>query len=191
MEILRQNGIRKLTALFLLLMLSSCNSLDDDEYEVLNLAIDKCVFKCLDLNEVSEVEAQYKVSSSEAIAIIDRRTKDEQYTFTISDTLDAVDISKDNWDGLHNFYAFDEIKNRSDQAIPVDFSKIEEPKNIKRVAKAVNNKNYLGHYKFHRVLFDKSRKKSYVQIDPPKGSCVFGPIGLRLKKENGKWEFEK
>lgn len=188
MRILRKN---KLIALFLLLMLSSCSSLDNDEYKILNLAISKYVFKELDPEEISKIANQYKVSSSEAIDIIDARMKNEQYTFTMSDTLDAVDISKDNWDALHYTYIFNEIKNRSDQAIPVDFSRIEDFKNIKRVAKAVDNKNYVGHYKFHRVLFDKNGKRAYLQIDLPKDQIRFGTVGLRLKKESGKWEFEK
>lgn len=191
MRILKKSRINKLMALFPLLLFFSCNSLDNDEYKILNLAISKYVFKELDPKEISEIANQYKVSSSEAMDIIDARMKNEQYTFTMSETLDAVDLPKDNGDALHNHYFFEEIKNRSDQAIPVDFSRIEDFKNIKRVTKAVNNKNYAGHYKFHRVLFDKSRKRAYLQIDLPKDQIRFGTVGLRLKKENGEWEFEK
>lgn len=178
---------------FLLLsgMVLSCSSLDKDEYEILNLTIEKCVFKELDTKEISKIAAQYKISNLEAIAIIDSKMKDEQYTFTMSDTLYEVNLPKDIWDALHNHYVFDEIKDRSNQSIPIDFNKIETPKNIKRVTTGVHNKNYLGHFKFHRVLFDKSKKRAYIQIDLPEGRSGFGSIGLRLKKESGTWKFEQ
>lgn len=191
MKILRKNRVNKLIALSVLLLSFSCNSLDDDEYKILNLTISKYVFKELDVKEISDTAAKYKVDYPEAVSIIDSYAKKEQYTFTMSDTLAAVNISKDNWEALHSGYFFNEIENRSDKAIPIDFSKIEYPKNLKKVTKAVKNKNYAGHYAFHRVLFDKSGKRAYIQIDLPKDQIRFGTVGLRLKKENGNWEFEK
>jgi hypothetical protein len=191
MKILRKSQINKLIALPVLLLFFSCSSLDNDEYKILNLTISKYVFKELDPEEISRTATQYKVSSLEAISIIDSYAKNEQYTFTMSDTLAPVNISKDNWDALHQTYIFDEVENRSDKAMPIDFSKVEYPKNLKRETKAVSNKNYAGHYVFHRVLFDKSGKRAYIQIDLPKDQIRFGTVGLRLKKENGNWEFEK
>lgn len=190
MIILRKNRINKFMVLFVLLAFLSCNSLDNDEYKILNLALNKCVFKEIDPKEVSKTADEYKISLIDAMNIVDSRIKKEQYTFTMSDTLYAVDLPKDIWEGLHNQYVFDEIKNRSDKSIPIDFTKIEDFKNIKRVVKAVNNKNYLGHFKFHRILFDKSKERAYIQIDLPSGRSGFGSIGLRLKKENGEWKFE-
>ncbi|MBP2616430.1 hypothetical protein [Chryseobacterium jejuense] len=174
-----------------LLVFFSCHSLDKDEYKILNLAISKYVFKELDPKAISDTATKYKVSGLEAISIIDSYRKNEKYTFTMSDTLVPVNISKDNWDALRQTYVFNEIENRSDKAVPIDFSKVEYPENLKKVTKAVKNENYVGHYTFHRVLFDKSRERAYIQIDLPKDQVRFGTVGLRLKKKNVNWEFEK
>ncbi|WES99912.1 hypothetical protein P2W68_09835 [Chryseobacterium arthrosphaerae] len=50
---------------------------------------------------------------------------------------------------------------------------------------AVRDENYAGQYTFHRVLFDKSKTRAYLQVDLPKEQARFGIVGLRLKKENG------
>lgn len=186
---IRKNKINKLISLSLLLLLFSCNSLDKDEYKILNLTISKIVFKELDPKAISDTAAKYKVDVTEAISIIDNYKKNEKYTFTMSDTLAPVIVSKDNW--AAQTYVFNEIENRSDKAMPIDFSKIEYPENLKKIPKAVRNEKYAGHYIFHRVLFDKNRERAYIQIDLPKEQIRFGTVGLRLKKENGNWKFEK
>lgn len=191
MRIVIKSKVNTLITLSLLSLLFSCNSLDNDEYKILNLTISKIVFKELDPRAISDTATKYNISGSEAISIIDSYRKKEKYTFTMSDTLVPVNISKDNWDVLHQSYYFNEIENRSDKAIPIDFSKIEYPENLKKVAKAVKDENYVGHYTFHRVLFDKSRKRAYIQIDLPEEQVRFGTIGIKLKKKNGNWEFEK
>ncbi|ROS19749.1 hypothetical protein EDF65_0442 [Chryseobacterium nakagawai] len=191
MRMLKESRINKLMALFVLLVFFSCNSLDNDEYKILNLTISKYVFKELDPRAISDTATKYNISGPEAISIIDSYRKKEKYTFTMSDTLVPVNIPKDNRDALHQTYYFNEIENRSDKAVPIDFSKVEYPENLKKVTKAVKDENYVGHYTFHRVLFDKSRERAYIQIDLPEEQVRFGTIGLRLKKKNGNWEFEK
>lgn len=64
-------------------------------------------------------------------------------------------------------------------------SRVEYPRNLKRVKNAVRDENYAGQYTFHRVLFDKSKTRAYLQVDLPKEQARFGIVGLRLKKENG------
>lgn len=191
MRKLRKNGKNKLIGCFLLFFFFSCNSLNNDEYEILNLALNRCVFKEMDPEEISKVASQKKVTYADAMNIVENKMNEQQYTFTISDTLYAVDLPENILESLHNHYIFNEIQGRSDQSIPIDFSKIKDLKNKKRLKNVVNDKNYLGYFKFHRVLFDKSKRRAYIQVDLPRGRSGFGSIGLRLKKENGKWEIEK
>lgn len=80
--------------ILLFTLFCSCTSSSKEEYEVLNIAINKCVFKAIDPKEISKIMEQDKVSSSEALDIIDERMKDQQYTFSMSDTLYAADLPK-------------------------------------------------------------------------------------------------
>lgn len=187
MKSLKKNGINKLPfVLILLIICISCGSQDKDEYEILNLVIDKCVFKATDPIEIDKLADQKKISFVKALEIVDNRMKNEQYTFAMSDTLHAADLPKDVWPYLHSKDIFD--NDRYKKSIPIDFKKIQPLTNRKKVDKPQQNDHYLGYFKFHRILFDKTRETAYIRVDIPniKGR-VNGSFGLMLKKENGKW----
>jgi hypothetical protein len=179
----------KFYIILLLLILSSCTSLDKEEYEVLNAAIDQVVFKRIDQDYVSQIMEEKNIDYNSAVNIVQDEMSKKEYTYTISDTLYPVDISKETWEKLHYDAIFDEVKNRSDKPITIDFSKIKPTNHIRKINKPISDStNYLGHFKFHRVLFDKSRKRAYVQINIRKRS---GFAGLIFEKENGEWKLEK
>lgn len=190
MNILKKIDINR-NCVFLLLfsIFISCNSQEADEYEILNLVIDKCVFKATDPIEIDKIANQKKISFVKALEIADNRIKDEQYTFAMSDTLHAADLPKNVWPYLHSKDIFD--NDRYKKSIPINFKKIQPLANRKKVNKPQQNDHYLGYFKFHRVLFDKTGETAYIRIDIPnvKGR-VSGSFGLMLKKENGKWRLK-
>jgi hypothetical protein len=176
---------------FIIFTLFSCQSNESAEYEVLNVVIDKCVFVPTDIKELSKIAEEKKVDLSKALEMYDIERKDNQYTFSISDTLAAVDLPKDTWNGLHGRDIF-EVKGKSDQPIPVDFQQIKPLENRKRIKKSTENDLYLGHFKFHRVLFDNSKSQAYVQVDISDAkNRLFTNFGILLKKVDGKWKINQ
>lgn len=169
--------------------LFSCNSLDKDEYEILNLTINRCVFKQTDPEELSKIAAEKKISLADALDFLDAKNINTQYTYSISDTLYAIDLPTDIRESLRDHYIYNEVKNRSNQSIPIDFNKIESIKGKKRIPCCAKDSNYLGNFKFHRVLFDAGRKRAYIQVESPK-NYIFNSFGLMLEKENGEWKFK-
>lgn len=189
---LNRNIIFKGFMFFIMFMLLSCQSNESAEYEVLNVVIDKCVFAPTDIIEVSKISEEKKVDIHKALEMYDIERKDNQYTFSISDTLAAVDLPKDNWDALHGRDIF-EVKGKSDQSIPIDFQKIAPLENRKRIKKSTANDLYLGHFKFHRVLFDNYKSQAYVQVDitDAKNRFAVAHFGILLEKVDGKWKINQ
>lgn len=174
--------------IFFLSLMSSCTSLDKKEYEVLNAAIDQVIFKRVNPDDISNVMDEKNISYKDALRIVQNEMSQKKYTCTISDTLYPIDILEENWDYLHSS-AFHEIKGRSDKPIPIDFSKI-KLNNIKRIDKPIiDTISYIGYFKFHRVLFDKSKKRAYVQVEVL--AFPGGFAGLIFEKVDGKWKLEK
>jgi hypothetical protein len=171
--------------ILLFTLFCSCTSSSKEEYEILNIAINKCVFKAIDPKEISKIMEQERVSSSEALDIIDERMKDRRYTFSMSDTLYTANLPKNTWDYLH----YNDIFENNDPSILIDFSKIQSFENRKRINRPIKDDDYLGHFKFYRVLFDKWKERAYMRIDIPKSKGrIYGSFGLMFKKENGKWK---
>ncbi len=183
----RKNNLYLL--LVIISILFSCNSLDKEEYEILNLVIQDRITPTPNYEIVSKIIETENVKSSKAIAIALNRMSQKQYTFTVSDTLYPINLPKDIWENIHNKYLFSEIEGRSDKPLPIDFGKISFKKNMKRISQKTNDSNYIGHFKFHRVLFDKFRERAYVQIETPEYSSPLF-IGVFLKKQNGDWVLE-
>jgi hypothetical protein len=174
----------------LLFTLLSCTSLDKEEYEVLNVAMDQVVFKRVNPDDISKIMDEKNIGYSNALRIVQNEMLQKEYTYTISDTLYPIDIPKETWESLHSHFAFMEIKNRSDKSTLINFNKIKLPNNIKKIDKPINDStSYIGYFKFHRVLFDKSKKRAYVQVEVPAASGGFA--GLIFEKEDGKWKLEK
>ncbi|AZA84214.1 hypothetical protein C1637_05050 [Chryseobacterium lactis] len=169
--------------------LFSCNSLDKDEYEILNLTINRCVFVQTDIEELSKIADEQKISLDDALKFSDAKNKDRQYTYTISDTLYSPDLPTDIRESLRRYDIFDEGKNRSNQSVLIDFNKIKPIKAKKRINSPVKDSNYLGNFKFHRVLFDRSGNRAYIQVESPK-NYLFNTFGLMLEKKNGEWKFK-
>ncbi|GEN76057.1 hypothetical protein [Chryseobacterium hagamense] len=167
----------------------SCNSQEADEYEILNLVIDKCVLKATDPEELAKIEDQKKISLVEALDVLDNRSQNQQYTFSMSDTLLAENLPADVWNYLHSYDIFENKK--YNESILIDFNKIKPLNNRNRVNKPQLNDHYLGHFRFYRVLFDNTRETAYMRIDIPESKGrVFGSWGLTLRKENGKWRLK-
>lgn len=174
--------------LLLTLIVMSCQSHDDTEYEILNLAIDRCIFPPTDIDAVNKISEDQQVSMEEALTIYDSKTRNVPYNYSISDTLYAENLPENVWQQLQNDDIF-EMKGRSDRSIPIDFTKIKPLKNRNRIENATEHPQYLGHFKFHRVLTDKSGSYGYIQVEIPKGKGrLHGSFGLQFKKENGKWK---
>lgn len=172
----------------LLFTVLSCQSNDRAEYEILNIAIDRSVFPPTDMDMISRISKEHKVDMKEALSIYDTLVKHEQYTYSISDTLYPVDLPKSVWEQLRYNDIF-KIQGVSDQSIPIDFKKINVLENRKRIQRTVGLAKYLGHFKFHRVLFDKFGSYAYLQTDIPEGpGRLHGSFGLQFRKENGKWK---
>ena len=181
--------LNSLYTTFVLLIFFSCNSLDKEEYIVINKVIENTIYPKTDINLLSKVMEVESINFKKGVEITQYKMSQKQYTFTISDTLYPINLPKDIWENIHNNYLFSEIEGRSDKPLPIDFGKISFKKNMKRILQKTIDSNYIGHFKFHRVLFDKFRERAYVQIETPEYSSPLF-IGIFLKKQNGVWVLE-
>lgn len=97
----------------------SFNSHEKDEYEILNLVIDKCVFKATNPKEITKIADEENISFREALDVSEERQQNQQYTFSMSDSLKTVDLPEDIWSYLHSYNIFDHKKYH--ESIPIDF----------------------------------------------------------------------
>lgn len=182
---IRENRI--FVIIVLLTMISSCKpSLDKDEYKVINKVIEKTIYPKADQRFVTKLMEKYNIEFDKADDLANNEVIRENFTFTISDTLFPIKLSKELKEDLHNKFLFYEIENRSDKVSIIDFTRINFNNQTKRIDKATDDIHYMGHFKLHRVLFDKTRERAYVQIETPE---INNPLftGIMLKKENGEW----
>ena len=107
-----------------------------------------------------------------------------QYTFTMSDSLYSPNLPQSFWEDLLNknyFYAIE----KNVPTIPINFDKLIFNKNTVRITKLSKDSTYIGHFKFHRVVFDKTKQRAFVQVEGiPLDKMTFVFI---LRKEKGKW----
>lgn len=174
--------------IFLLLFLSilSCNSLDKDEYEILNKVTEQYVYPDTDMNLFFKTRKNNDVSFKDAVNIVQSEMSQKEYKFSISDTIYPAIISKELSENLHNSILFFEIEDRSDKPLIADFNKILFRKNMKRIHEKIDDTTYVGHFKLHRVLFDKTKERAYVQIETPQNNYP-SFIGVLFRKVKGEW----
>lgn len=173
-------------ALLPLLMVFSCNSLDKDEYKILNTVVDMHIHPEMDTARLREMlKMDYPVFIKELNLAKEGMSK-KQYTFALSDTIYPVILPASLKEDLHAKLFFSEIENRSDKPLLADFNQLKFKKNLTRIPKAINDTNYIGQFKLHRVLFDKTKERAYVQIETPLNKYP-SFVGIPFKKVKGEW----
>ncbi|MGH1518646.1 hypothetical protein [Chryseobacterium sp. JK1] len=179
-----------LSCFSIVLTLSSCVSYDKEEYKILSKAVDEYVYPSID-SLALKILKEKNVNFSKAVDLAERRIAKSEHSFTISDTLYPADFSENKgiWDDLHNRLFFYEVKDRSDKPLVIDFSQLKFKSNMKRISQPSDDSNYIGHYKLHRVLFDKRYDRAIVQIETPQHKKPPYVI-LPFKKKDGKWIME-
>ncbi|AZA90456.1 Uncharacterised protein [Chryseobacterium nakagawai] len=169
-----------------LLVVFSCNSLDKDEYKILNTVVDMHIHPEMDTARLREMlKMDYPVFIKE-LNLAKEEMSTMPYTFALSDTIYPVILPASLKEDLHTKLFFSEIEDRSDKPLLADFNQLKFKKNLKRIPKAVNGANYIGQFKLHRVLFDKTKERAYVQIETPLNNYP-SFVGIPFKKVKGEW----
>lgn len=179
-----------LLSLLVLSILFSCTSPDKEEYKILNIAVDEYVYPSID-SMVFKVLKEKDVSLEKAVDLAEIRLAQREHSFTISDTIYPADFSAKPgiWDDLHNKLFFYEVKDRSDKPMAIDFNQLKFKRNLKRLSQPSADSNYIGHYRLHRVLFDRRYDRAIIQIETPAHTKPPYVI-LPFKKKDGKWVME-
>lgn len=164
----------------------SCNSLDKDEYEILNKVTEEYVYSETDMNLFFKARKNDDVNFKDGVDIVQYEMSQKEYKFSISDTIYPAIISKELSENLHNSILFFEIKDRSDKPLVADFNNILFIKSMKRIPEKIDDSTYVGHFKLHKVLFDKTKERAYVQIETPQNNYP-SFIGILFRKIKGEW----
>jgi len=144
--------------LLLTLIVSSCNSLDKDEYKILNAVIGMHVHPEVDTVRINKILENDNIDYLRAVDIVNEEMSKKHYEFVLSDTIYPVILPPGLKEDLHTKLLFSEIENRSDKPLVADFNQLKFKNNLQRVPKAINSTNYIGQFRLHRVLFDKTRE---------------------------------
>ena len=191
MKFARIYNKKKLFIIYILIFLISCkskNELNLNEYEIIEKAIEKEIilygYDLQDDKALKNLKRNTPEYDKKIKELYLNQSYESDYYFSLDNTLFTY---KDNW-YVQELFAKNDFSGNVKNLIPlkIDYSKIKTKKHLIRIDKnseLVKSPNYLGDYKFSRMMYDGDKAVVLMENN--------GRLLIFLEKKNNEWSVYK